>query len=325
MTQTVLVTGGAGYIGAHVVLALVGDGARVVVYDNLSTGRRDSVIGAELVVGDLADTARLRTLFADHDFAAVLHFAASVIVPESVEKPLDYYANNTANTLALLRCCEAARVNRLVFSSTAAVYGEPAGGVCDEAMAPAPINPYGASKLMSEGMLRDLAAASDFRYVALRYFNAAGADGQGRVGECTPHSTHLVKLACEAALGKRPSLTIFGTDYDTPDGTCLRDYIHVDDLAQVHLAALAHLESGGDSQVLNCGYGKSVSVRQVIDCVKAVSGVDFAVVEGERRAGDPPRLIAACARVRQVLDWTPRHDDLEEIVATALDWEQKLD
>ncbi len=325
MTQTVLVTGGAGYIGAHVVLRLVEAGYDVVVYDNLSTGRRDAVIGAELVVGDLADTVRLRTLFADHDFAAVLHFAASVIVPESVEKPLDYYANNTANTLALLRCCEAARVNRLVFSSTAAVYGEPAGGVCDEAMAPAPINPYGASKLMSERMLRDLAAASEFRYVALRYFNAAGADGQGRVGECTPHSTHLVKLACEAALGKRPSLTIFGTDYDTPDGTCLRDYIHVDDLAGVHLAALAHLEAGGESQLLNCGYGKGVSVRQVIDCVKSVSGVDFAVVEGERRAGDPPRLIAACARVRQVLDWTPRHDDLEAIIATALDWERKLD
>ena len=195
MTQTVLVTGGAGYIGAHVVLALVGAGTRVVVYDNLSTGRRDSVIGAELVVGDLADMARLRTLFADHDFAAVLHFAASVIVPESVGKPLDYYANNTANTLALLRCCEAARVNRFVFSSTAAVYGEPAGGVCEEAMPPAPINPYGASKLMSEWILRDLAAASDFRYVALRYFNAAGADGQGRVGESTPHSTHLIKLA----------------------------------------------------------------------------------------------------------------------------------
>ncbi len=325
MTQTVLVTGGAGYIGAHVVLGLVGAGTRVVVYDNLSTGRRDSVIGAELVVGDLADIARLRTLFADHDFAAVLHFAASTVVPESVEKPLDYYANNTANTLALLRCCEAARVNRFVFSSTAAVYGEPVGGVCEEAMAPAPINPYGASKLMSEWMLRDLAAASDFRYVALRYFNAAGADGQGRVGESTPHSTHLIKLACEAALGKRPSLTLFGTDYDTPDGTCLRDYIHVDDLASAHLAALDHLEAGGESQVLNCGYGKGVSVRRVIDCVKAVSGVDFAVVEGERRAGDPPCLIAECARARQVLGWAPRHDDLEEIVATALAWERKLD
>jgi UDP-glucose 4-epimerase len=229
------------------------------------------------------------------------------------------------NTLALLACCEAAGVNQFVFSSTAAVYGEPPGGVCDEAMAPAPINPYGVSKLMSEWMLRDLSAVSDLRYVTLRYFNAAGADGRGRVGESTPHSTHLIKLACEVALGKRPSLTIFGTDYDTPDGTCLRDYIHVDDLASVHLAALAHLEAGGDSQVLNCGYGSGVSVRQVLDCVAAVSGVDFAVVEGGRRAGDPARLIAACARVRQVLDWAPRHDDLEEIVATALAWERKLE
>ncbi len=324
MGLSVLVTGGAGYIGSHVVRRLVEAGHRVVVYDNLSTGRREAVLGAPLVVADLADEARLRRCFADGGFDAVLHFAASIVVPESVADPLSYYANNTANTLALVRCCAAFGVDRFVFSSTAAVYGEPAGGVADEGDPVAPINPYGASKAMSERILSDYANASAFRHVTLRYFNAAGADLEARIGQSFPGATHLIKVACEAAVGKRASVTLFGTDYDTPDGTGIRDYIHVEDLAAAHLDALDHLAAGGESLVLNCGYGHGASVREVLDCVKRVSGVDFPVVEGPRRAGDPARLIARSARIREALGWRPRHDDLETIVRTALAWERKL-
>lgn len=324
MTQTVLVTGGAGYIGAHVVRQLSDAGYEVVVYDNLSTGRREAVLGGTLVVGDLADTGSVAKLFERWRFDAVLHFAASIVVPDSLEKPLDYYSNNTANTLGLIQRCAAAGVNRFVFSSTAAVYGYVDGGTAEESSPTEPINPYGRSKLMSEWVLRDHAAASSFRYVALRYFNAAGADLEARIGQSFPGATHLIKVASEAAVGKRDKLTVFGTDYDTPDGTCIRDYIHVEDLARAHLDALGYLEGGGASTVLNCGYGHGFSVRDVIARVKAVSGVDFRVDEGPRRAGDPPCLIANCGRIRDVLGFAPRHDDLDTIVATALAWERKL-
>ncbi|MFQ5957731.1 MAG: UDP-glucose 4-epimerase GalE [Alphaproteobacteria bacterium] len=324
MSETVLVTGGAGYIGAHVARQLAETGYEFVVYDNLSTGHRDAVLGAELVVGDLADREQLTALFAERRFTAVLHFAASIVVPESVERPLDYYGNNTANTLGLLRCCAEAGVDRFIFSGTAAVYGDPPGGVADEDTPLAPINPYGRSKVMSEWILRDYAAVSAFRYVSLRYFNAAGADLEARIGQRGSDATHLIKVACEAAAGKRPSVTVFGTDYDTPDGTCLRDYIHVEDLARAHVAALRYLGQGGESRALNCGYGVGYSVREVLTRVKAVSGVDFRVVDGNRRPGDPARLIANSGRIRRVLDWTPRYDDLDTIVSTALAWEKKL-
>ena len=324
MTQTVLVTGGAGYIGAHVVRQLSDAGYEVVVYDNLSTGRREAVLGGTLVVGELADTGSVAKLFERWRFDAVLHFAASIVVPDSLEKPLDYYSNNTANTLGLIQRCAAAGVNRFVFSSTAAVYGYVDGGTAEESSPTEPINPYGRSKLMSEWVLRDHAAASSFRYVALRYFNAAGADLEARIGQSFPGATHLIKVASEAAVGKRDKLTVFGTDYDTPDGTCIRDYIHVEDLARAHLDALGYLEGGGASTVLNCGYGHGFSVRDVIARVKAVSGVDFRVDEGPRRAGDPPCLIANCGRIRDALGFAPRHDDLDTIVATALAWERKL-
>jgi len=324
MGTSVLVTGGAGYIGSHVVRRLVEAGHAVTVYDNLSTGRREAVLGAPLVVADLADGDALRRCFAAGDFVAVLHFAASIVVPESVADPLSYYANNTANTLGLIRCCAEFGVERFVFSSTAAVYGEPPGGVADESAPVGPINPYGASKAMSERILSDHANASAFRHVTLRYFNAAGADFEARIGQSFPGATHLIKVACEAAVGKRAAVTVFGTDYDTPDGTGIRDYIHVEDLAAAHLDALDHLAAGGESLVLNCGYGHGASVREVLDCVKRVSGVDFPVEEGPRRAGDPARLIARSARIRETLGWRPRHDDLETIARTALAWERKL-
>ncbi len=321
----VLVTGGAGYIGSHVVRQLGGAGYEVVVYDNLSTGRRQAVLCGELVVGDLADDEALGRLFRGGPFDAVLHFAAHIVVPESVSDPLKYYGNNTRNTLRLLEMCARHGVERFVFSSTAAVYGIPEIIPVGEEAPLAPINPYGASKMMSERMLMDLAAASSLKYVILRYFNVAGADPEGRIGQATPEATHLIKVACEAAVGKRQGLTVFGTDYDTPDGTCIRDYIHVEDLARAHLDALAHLGDGGDSAVLNCGYGHGSSVREVIDTVKRVSGVDFPVELGGRRAGDPPVLVADNGKIRKTLGWRPEYDDLEFIVKTALEWERSLD
>ena len=320
----VLVTGGAGYIGSHVVRQLGEAGHDVVVYDNLSTGHRWAVLHGELAVGDLADTSSLEQVFERYPFDAVMHLAANIVVQESVADPLKYYGNNTRNTLNLLEACAKYDVNNIVFSSTAAVYGMPDAETVSEESPLMPINPYGASKMMSERMLMDLSAASSLRYVILRYFNVAGADPEGRIGQATPQATHLIKVACETALGSRSGLTIFGADYNTPDGTCIRDYIHVEDLARAHVEALDYLTKGGDSIVLNCGYGRGYSVREVIETVKKVSGVDFPVITGTRRQGDPPALIAANERIKKMLKWQPQYDNLEYIVRTALDWEQQL-
>lgn len=321
----ILVTGGCGYIGSHVVRQLTEAGYEVVVYDNLSTGMASALIhGEHLVVGDLADTERLAAVFREHGCRTVLHFAAAIIAPESVILPLKYYTNNTRNTLNLLSACTEFGVERFIFSSTAAVYGMPEGGYAAEESPTAPINPYGTSKLMSEWMLRDVAAAHHLRYVALRYFNVAGADPLARMGQRTPEATHLIKVCCQAALGMRESVSIFGTDYPTPDGTGIRDYIHVEDLASAHLAALKHLERGEESAVVNVGYGMGSSVREVIALVKEVSGMDFPVIEAPRRPGDPAMLVARADRIRTLLDWQPRYDDLRTIVVDAWRWEQKL-
>ena len=325
MTQgKILVTGGAGYIGSHVVKQLGERGERVVVLDDLSTGFADAVIHGELVVGNTGDRDLLQELLAEHEVDTVMHFAAHTIVPESVADPLKYYRNNTCATRNLLACCQDAHIRHFIFSSTAAVYGIPAGGIAREDAPTAPINPYGTSKLMSEWMLRDLSAASGMRHVALRYFNVAGCDPEGRIGQSTRKATLLVKVACEAAVGTRPHVSVFGTDYDTPDGTGVRDYIHVDDLAAAHLRALDYLRDGGESTTLNCGYGHGYSVREVLDMVEKVNGKPLTIYEEPRRAGDPPTLIAEANRIREVLDWTPRYDDLRTIVHTSLDWERHL-
>ena len=320
----ILVTGGAGYIGSHVVRQLGERGERVVVLDNLSTGFRSAVLHGDLVVGDTGDQPLVARVLADHGIDTVLHFAAHIVVPESVANPLKYYRNNTANTRTLLECAVQAGVRHFIFSSTAAVYGMPPAGVASEDSPTQPINPYGLSKLMSEWMLRDVAAVTPLRYVALRYFNVAGADPEARIGQSSRESTHLIKVACEAVTGRRSHVAIFGTDYDTPDGTCIRDYIHVEDLAAAHLRALDHLRAGGASTTLNCGYGRGFSVREVLDAVDRVSGAKLVRREEARRAGDPPRLVAQADRIRQVLGWTPRHDDLDHIVRTALAWERRL-
>ena len=322
--STILVTGGAGYIGSHVARQLGERGEDIVTLDNLSTGFRSSVLHGDLVVGDTGDMDLVSRILAERRVETVMHFAAHIVVPESVADPLKYYRNNTANTRSLLECCVKAGVKHFVFSSTAAVYGIPAGGEASEETATCPINPYGWSKLMSEQMLRDVGAVTPLRYVALRYFNVAGADPQGRIGQATPEATHLIKVACEHVVGKRPGLSIFGTDYDTPDGTCIRDYIHVEDLAAAHLRALAYLRDGGTSTTLNCGYGQGFSVREVLDKVAKVAGQELVVEEAPRRAGDPPVLIARAGRIRETLGWTPRHADLGEIVSSALSWERRL-
>ena len=323
MSKT-LVTGGAGYIGSHVVQQLVARKEALVVLDNLSTGFADAVSGAELVVGNVGDRALVDRVLREHGVDTVMHFAAHTVVPESLADPLKYYGNNTCATRNLLASCCDAGIDKIVFSSTAAVYGMPASGVADEATSARPINPYGSSKLMSETMLRDLGTSGAMRHVILRYFNVAGCDPQGRIGQSTPNATLLIKVACEHAVGKRPSLCLFGTDYDTPDGTCIRDYIHVWDLADAHLRALDHLRADGESLTLNCGYGHGYSVREVIDAVARVSGQPLNIVEKPRRAGDPPALVARSDRLKQVLAWQPRHDDLDFIVRTALDWEKTL-
>ena len=325
MNETaILVTGGAGYIGSHVVLKLVEAGRRVVVLDDLSTGFREAVIGAELVVGNCGDAGLVGRVLREHGVDTLLHFAARTIVPESVADPLRYYGNNTCATRNLLAECAAADVRHIVFSSTAAVYGIPPGGRAGEDTPTAPINPYGSSKLMSEWMLRDLAAAGGPRYVALRYVNVAGCDPEGRVGQSTRNATLLVKVACEAALGKRPHVAVFGTDYATPDGTGVRDYIHVDDLAQAHLDALRYLREGGASAAFNVGYGHGYSVREVLAAVSRAHGTPVPVVEQPRRAGDPPVLVAEAARIAQTLGWKPRWDDLDAIARTSLAWERRL-
>jgi UDP-glucose 4-epimerase len=320
----VLVTGGAGYIGSHVVQQLVARGERVVVLDNLSTGFREAVQGAELIVGNVGDGNLVARVLAEHSIDAVLHFAAHTVVPESVSDPLKYYGNNTCNTRNLLAACADAGVGQFIFSSTAAVYGLTEDGIADEDTPTTPFNPYGMSKLMSETMLRDHSATGAMRHVILRYFNVAGCDPEGRIGHSTPQATLLVKVACEHAVGKRSSLSIFGTDYDTPDGTGIRDYIHVEDLASAHLRALDHLREGGESLTLNCGYGHGYSVREVIEAVQRVGGQPLNVIELPRRAGDTPMLIARSDKLKQLLGWQPCYDDLDFIVSTALSWERQL-
>jgi UDP-glucose 4-epimerase len=323
--MTVLVTGGAGYIGSHMVHALVDAGKRVVVLDNLTTGFDWALApGASLVVGDAGDQSRVAALIAEHGVDAVIHFAASIVVPDSVRDPLGYYRNNTANSRALIETAIKEGVRHFIFSSTAAVYGNPARvPVCEDDPA-VPTSPYGSSKLMTETMLRDAGAAHGLRYVILRYFNVAGADPLGRTGQSTGKATHLIKVAVETALGRRPRMQVFGTDYPTPDGTCIRDYIHVCDLVAAHCEALAYLRGGGASTTLNCGYGRGRSVLEVIETVKRVSGVDFEVELAARRAGDPAHLVAACERIHSTLGWRPRFNDLETIVTHALAWERRL-
>jgi UDP-glucose 4-epimerase len=325
MTQKhILVTGGAGYIGSHVVRQLGEAGERLVVLDNLSTGFEQAVTHGELVVGNTGDRDCLEDLFGRFPIDTVMHFAAHTIVPESVAKPLKYYGNNTCASRTLLEAALGAGVEHVVFSSTAAVYGIPEGGVASETTPTAPINAYGTSKLMTEWMLRDVAAVNPLRYVALRYFNVAGSDPAGRIGQATPKATLLTKVACEAAVGKRDHVAIFGTDYPTVDGTGVRDYIHVEDLAAAHLEALRYLRAGGESTTLNCGYGHGYSVREVIGMVEKVAGRSLEKREEPRRAGDPSVLIAEASRIRETLGWTPQYDDLEAIVASSLNWERKL-
>ena len=323
--KNILVTGGAGYIGSHIVNLLSTTNHKVTVLDNLSTGRRESVVAGELIVGDLEDLKLLDELFKTSKFDAVFHFAGSIIVPESVTEPLKYYNNNTLNTLQLINMCKKYDVNNFIFSSTAAVYGDPESGICTEEMPTRPINPYGRTKLMTEWMLEDYSNANpNFNYVALRYFNVAGAAINGKVGQCSPLSTHLIKIACETALGKREKMTIYGEDYETRDGTCVRDYIHTDDLAQAHIDALEYLLRGGSSQVLNCGYGEGYTVKEVVKVVKEVSGVDFVAEMGPRRAGDPASLVSRADKIKEILGWKPKHNSLELMVRTALDWERNL-
>ncbi|HTO42657.1 MAG TPA: UDP-glucose 4-epimerase GalE [Burkholderiales bacterium] len=320
---SILVTGGAGYIGSHVVLQLRERGERVVVLDDLSRGFRQAVLDTPLVVGKVGDADTVRRLLKDHGVDTVMHFAAYTIVPESVSEPLKYYGNNTCSTRTLLECCVEAGVRHFVFSSTAAVYGIPATGVAAEDTPTAPINPYGASKLMSEWMLASVAQATPLTYAALRYFNVAGSDARGRIGQATPNATLLVKVACEAAAGRRDDVAIFGTDYPTEDGTGVRDYIHVEDLATAHLDALSWLRRGDASTTLNVGYGHGYSVRQVLASVERVSGKRLKVREVPRRPGDPPTLVARAERIRSQLGWQPRLDDLDTIVRTAYAWEQQ--
>ena len=319
----ILATGGAGYIGSHVVLALRESGYQVVVLDNLSTGKRtlvpDDVVFVEGDVGDRELTDRVLERF---DIGAVIHFAGSIVVPESVANPLEYYRNNTCVSRSLIASCVSKGVRHIVFSSTAAVYGNPAVIPVTEQMPTIPVNPYGASKLMTEWILRDVATAHGLTYVTLRYFNVAGADPLRRAGQSTPLATHLLKVACEAAVGRREYIQVFGTDYDTPDGTCIRDYIHVSDLADAHVKAVDYLSSGGESTALNCGYGHGHTVLEVLSTVQSNAGTRLDLRHASRRPGDPPALVADVTKLRQTLRWAPRFDDLNAIVRTALDWER---
>jgi len=323
--MTVLVTGGAGYIGSHMVHELLEAGERVVVLDNLSTGFRWAVAAAApLIVGDTGDQALVTRLIREHGIDAIIHFAASIVVPDSVREPLAYYRNNTVNSRALIECAVNGGVRHFIFSSTAAVYGDAAEIPVGEDAPTLPVSPYGWSKLMTEIMLRDAGRAHGLSHAILRYFNVAGADPQGRAGQSTRAATHLIKIAAETALGHRPKLEVFGTDYPTPDGTCIRDYIHVSDLVRAHSDALRHLRSGAPSFTLNCGYGHGFSVREVVETVKRASGVDFNVENAPRRPGDATRIVAKTDRVRATLGWQPRFDDLSIIVTHALAWERKL-
>jgi UDP-glucose 4-epimerase len=323
--MTILVTGGGGYIGSHMAHALVDAGEPVVVLDNLSTGFRSALPErATLVVGDVGDQAVVTNVIKTHMVSEIIHFAASIVVPDSVRDPLGYYRNNTINTRALLEVAVATGVQRFIFSSTAAVYGNPQRVPVGEDAPASPMSPYGNSKLMSEIMLKDAAAAHGLSYVILRYFNVAGADPRLRTGQATVGATHLIKVAVETALGLRPQIDVFGTDYDTPDGTCVRDYIHVSDLVRAHFDALAHLRRGGASDTFNCGYGHGYSVLDVIAAVKRASGRDFAVRLSARRPGDPASIVADATRIRAQLNWTPQFDNLDQIVTHALAWERQL-
>jgi UDP-glucose 4-epimerase len=323
--MSILVTGGAGYIGSHAALAFLDAGEQVVILDNLSTGRRTlAPQKAVFIEGDVGNEALVQDTLRSFKIKSVIHFAASVIVPESLTDPLSYYLNNTAKTRSLLSSCVKTGVQNFVFSSTAAVYGNPQVLPITESACLEPISPYGASKMMSERILQDTARAHGMHYIILRYFNVAGADEQGRSGQSSANATHLIKVATEAATGKRAKIQVFGTDYETPDGTCIRDYIHVSDLAAFHQAALLHLQKGRDGKIFNCGYGKGVSVREVIECVERVSGKRLKIEEAPRRAGDPAKLVADVSAIYKTLNVAPRFNDLETIVAHALAWEKTL-
>jgi UDP-glucose 4-epimerase len=319
----ILVTGGAGYIGSHTVRQLGEREERLVILDNLSTGFKESILYGELVEGDTGDQGLVDHILKDHDIDTVIHFAANTIVPESVSDPLKYYQNNTCNSRNLIECCVRNNVKNFIFSSTAAVYGVPRVDIVSEKTPESPINPYGTSKLMTEWMLRDTAESSHMKYVVLRYFNVAGSDPEGRIGQRTPNATLLIKVASEVATGKRPHLSIFGTDFPTPDGTGVRDYIHVEDLANAHLSALDYLRNGGEPIIFNCGYGHGYSVRDVVNAVEQATGKPLPIIEEPRRAGDPPLLIANSDKIQSVLGWKPKYDSLNKIVLDSLNWERQ--
>ncbi|MCA0405792.1 MAG: UDP-glucose 4-epimerase GalE [Proteobacteria bacterium] len=323
--MAILVTGGAGYIGSHMVLALADAGEKVVVIDNFSTGF-PWLLPPNVAIrgGDVGDAGFVTSVIEEFGITELAHFAAKIVVPESVSNPMLYYGNNTAKSRTLFETAIKCGVERVIFSSTAAVYGDVSGDPVSEDILVNPVSPYGRSKLMTEWMLEDAAKAHGLSYVILRYFNVAGADPKGRSGQSFPIATHLIKIAVQAALGMRAKMDIFGTDYATPDGTCVRDYIHVTDLAQAHVDALSYLRSGGQNAILNCGYGRGFSVKEVVDVVKAVTKVDFRADIGPRRAGDPATIVAKSDKIRATLGWKPKHDDLEEIVAAAYAWEAKL-
>lgn len=323
--MSVLVTGGAGYIGSHAVIDLLGAGEEVVVIDDLSTGFDWAVQdAATLHLGDIADTGLIDRVLRTHNVEAVIHFAGSIVVPESVENPLKYYSNNAANSRTLIERCVAGGVKHFIFSSTAAVYGMVGIEPVKEDTMLQPMSPYGRSKLMTEWMLRDVAAAHDMTFAALRYFNVAGGDPEGRVGQSTANATHLIKVACQTALGQRPYIEVFGDDYPTPDGTCIRDYIHVSDLVAAHTAALRHLRKGGESFIANCGYGHGFSVREVLGAVERVAGHSFEIRQAPRRAGDPASVVSDPTLIKSTLGWMPAYDDLDTIVTHALAWEKRL-
>lgn len=320
----VLVTGGAGYIGSHIVRTLGEKGYDVIVLDNLSYGNEWAVLNGKLLIGDLADKEFLKNIFEKEGFNAVIHMAAFILVDESIREPLKYYRNNFVNCLNLIETCIKYHVSKFIFSSTAAVYGIPESVPVREDAPLKPINPYGASKTMVEQVLKDVSLCSEMRYISLRYFNVAGADPLVRIGQARKDATHLITVSLRTALGKKSHLDIYGTDYPTPDGTCIRDYIHVDDLSDAHVLALEYLADGGDSSIYNCGYGHGYSVREVVEQVKKVTGIDFQVKYIDRRPGDPPSLIADSSKLKKELGWTPKYDDLEYIIKTAWEWEKKI-
>ncbi len=323
--SSILITGGASYIGSHVALALLARGERMVVLDDLSNGRREAVAdGVPFIEGDIADRTLVKNLLIDHGIDTIMHFAGSISVPESVENPEKYFDNNTRKTDVLIDVAVAAGVRYFIFSSSAAVYGMPEQGTVDETFPTAPINPYGETKLLSERALENAAQASTLKYIALRYFNVAGADAAGRAGQFGKDAQHLIRTACQTALGMRPSMSIFGDDFPTPDGSGVRDYIHVSDLADAHLAALGYLRGGGESGIFNCGYGHGHSVKEVVAATQRVSGVDIVAEVAPRRPGDPAALVADNTRIMNTFDWQPKHDDLDDIIASALAWERRL-